>query len=173
MTHRNVHYEAAFEDFLRCKGWPYIAVDEAKRAVFADIMVKNFDFLVYSPSGPNLLLDVKGRKFPGPIAGRKRGGVRAWENWITKDDIDGLTQWQGIFGPDFVATLVFAYWLQGQPRQSPFKDVHLFRRRNYAFIAISLDDYVAASRPRSTKWQTRSMPSEVFSKQARDIEVFL
>ena len=30
-----VHYEAAFEDFLRRKGLPYIAVDEAKKALFA------------------------------------------------------------------------------------------------------------------------------------------
>ena len=64
MAHRNIHYEAAFEDYLRAKGWPYIAVDEAKKAIFAGGAIKSFDFLVYSASGPNLLVDVKGRKFP-------------------------------------------------------------------------------------------------------------
>ena len=32
MADRSVHYEAAFEAFLRQKGIPYVAVDEAKRA---------------------------------------------------------------------------------------------------------------------------------------------
>ena len=82
MAHRRVHYEAAFEDYLRSKGLPYVAVDEAKRAIFAGASIKSFDFLVYSASGPNLLADVKGRKFPDAIPGRKRGASQAWENWV-------------------------------------------------------------------------------------------
>ncbi|MFW5839441.1 MAG: HYExAFE family protein, partial [Planctomycetota bacterium] len=88
MAHRNVHYEVAFEDYLRCKGWPYVAVDEAKKAIFADAAVKSFDFMVYSESGPNLLVDVKGRKFPDTSPGR-RSSSRAWENWVTREDIEG------------------------------------------------------------------------------------
>ena len=48
MAHRSVHYEAAFEDYLRAKGWPYVAIDEAKKTVFAGASIKSFDFLVYS-----------------------------------------------------------------------------------------------------------------------------
>ena len=61
-VHRTVHYEAAFEAFLRGKGIPYVAVDEAKKALFADAKLKSFDFVVYSKTGPNLLIDVKGRQ---------------------------------------------------------------------------------------------------------------
>ena len=60
-TKEVVHYEAAFEDYLRKKGLPYIAVDEAKKALFAGAKLKSFDFVVYNKKGPNLLVDVKGR----------------------------------------------------------------------------------------------------------------
>ncbi|MFA6135347.1 MAG: HYExAFE family protein [Phycisphaerae bacterium] len=172
MAHRNIHYEAAFEDFLRAKGWPYVAVDETKRAIFADVSIKSFDFLVYSSSGPNLLVDVKGRKFPDLATG-KGTKTRSWENWITRQDIEGLQLWQKVFGDGFMPVLVFAYWLQGHPHQSPFNDVHLFRQEHYAFVAIGLEDYLAASRPRSARWQTIAMPSAQFARQARDIATFL
>ncbi len=33
MANRDNHYEAAFEEFLRSRGVPYVAVNEAKRSV--------------------------------------------------------------------------------------------------------------------------------------------
>lgn len=173
MAHRNIHYEAAFENYLRTKGWPYVAVDEAKKAIFADVAIKSFDFIVYSSSGPNLLVDVKGRKFPDGITGRQRGRDKAWENWITRSDVDGLLEWENVFGKDFVPMLVFAYWLQGPPQRSPFEEVHFFREKHYAFMGISLHDYVEAAKPRSLKWQTLAVPSAHFAKQAGDIDRFL
>jgi len=173
MAHRNIHYEAAFEDYLRAKGWPYVAVDQAKKAIFAGASVKSFDFLVYSESGPNLLVDVKGRKFPDGVPGPKRGASRAWENWITRQDVEGLREWQKVFGEDFQAVLVFAYCLQGPPQRAPFQDVHVFRENHYAFVGISLADYVTAARPRSAKWQTITMPSKEFSARVADVASFL
>ncbi len=173
MAHRNIHYEAAFEDYLRCKGWPYVAVDETKKAIFADTAIKSFDFVVYSSNGPNMLVDVKGRKFPNLGGGRPRGSTRAWENWITNDDVEGLGEWQKVFGEGFLSVLVFAYWLQGPPQRAPFADVHFFRERHYAFVGVSLADYISAARPRSAKWQTISVPSAEFAKCAQDIESFL
>lgn len=98
MAQRRHHYEAAFEDYLRARQIPYVAVDEARKALLppgavptvrvavdaprgaADgsstpefgepIALKCFDFVVYSESG-NLLIDVKGRK----VAHRARRGV--------------------------------------------------------------------------------------------------
>ena len=169
MAHRKVHYEAAFEDYLRSGGIPYVAVDEAKRSAFADVALKSFDFLVYSESGANLIVDVKGRKFPDTAATGGRRAGKAWENWVTRDDVDGLGQWQSIFGGDFVSVLVFAYWLQGPADRSPFEVIHSFRERTYAFVGISLDEYVKLSRPRSSRWQTRAVPSEVFSRHAREL----
>ena len=173
MAHRDNHYEAAFEDYLRCRGWPYVAVDETKKAIFADAKIKSFDFLVYSSAGPNLLVDVKGRKFPDSIRGAKRGGGKAWENWVTREDVDGLTEWEKVFGAGFHAVLVFAYWLQGPPQRAPFADVHLFRQRHYAFAGVTMAEYVTAAKPRSTKWQTLAMPGGELAKRARDVAAFL
>ncbi|MFP4353598.1 MAG: HYExAFE family protein [Phycisphaerae bacterium] len=172
MAHRNVHYEVAFEDYLRCKGWPYVAVDEAKKAIFADAAVKSFDFMVYSESGPNLLVDVKGRKFPDTSPGR-RSSSRAWENWVTREDIEGLSEWESVFGSEFAGLFVFAYWLQGPPANAPFDDVHLFRKRHYAYVAMQLSDYRSLARPRSEKWQTLSAPTAPFKTACRDIASFL
>ena len=174
MAHRNVHYEAAFEDYLRCREWPYVAVDEAKKSSFAGAGLKNFDFLVYSTAGANLLVDVKGRKFPDTsVPGRRGGGVRAWENWVTRDDIEGLARWEQVFGVEFAAVLVFAYWLQGPPGRSPFGDVHFYRKRHYAFLAVTLADYGAAAVARSAKWRTLTMPTRKFRAAARDFAEFL
>jgi len=173
MADRNIHYEAAFEDYLRARGWPYVAVDDAKKAVFAGAALKSFDFLVYSSSGPNLLVDVKGRKFPDSGGPRKSTASRAWENWVTRQDVEGLREWEKVFGQGFVATLVFAYWLQGPPQRAPFQDVHVFRQKHYAFVAIPLEDYLTSARPRSAKWQTIAMPTADFCKTARDVAAFL
>ncbi len=173
MADRSIHYEAAFEDYLRARGWPYVAVDETRKAIFGAAKIKSFDFLVYSQSGPNLLTDVKGRKFPDAVPGRKRGASRAWENWVTREDVEGLAEWEKVFGADFRAALVFAYWLQGPPRRAPFEDVHCFRDRHYAFRAIPLAEYVALARPRSQRWQTLAAPAEPFARAARDIAELL
>ncbi len=150
-----------------------MAVDETKRAIFADASLKSFDFLVYSESGPNLLVDVKGRKFPDGVVGRRRGASRAWENWITRQDVEGLTEWEKVFGDDFIPVLVFAYWLQGPPQRAPFEDVHLFRKKHYAFICVRLDEYTLAAHPRCAKWETITVPTGEFIKLSKDIASFL
>ena len=172
MAHRNIHYEAAFEDYLRSRQLPYVAVDEAKKALFAGASLKSFDFLVYSESGPNLLVDVKGRKFPDTGPSRRQAS-RAWENWITRDDVESLAEWEKVFGPAFQAVLVFAYWLQGPPARAPFDDVHFHRQKHYAYVAVRLADYVSWARTRSDKWQTLAVPSRRFAEMARDIAEFL
>ncbi|MBN1943049.1 MAG: HYExAFE family protein [Phycisphaerae bacterium] len=167
LAQRSVHYEAAFEDFLRSRAAPYVAVDEAKKALFGRASLKSFDFIVYSEAGPNLLVDVKGRKFPDAVPGARRGGQRAWENWVTRDDVESLIQWQGVFGVEFTPILTFAYWLQGPPERGPFEDVHVYRQKHYAFMAVSLERYLAIAKPRSRKWQTLSAPSATFAREAR------
>ena len=169
---RSVHYESAFEDYLRSKGWPYVAVDESKKAILGKAAVKSFDFLVYSSAGPNLLCDVKGRKFPDSGGGVPSKG-RAWENWITRQDVEGLREWQKVFGADFTAVLVFAYWLQGPPQRTPFSDVHLFRQNHYVFVGVELENYVASAHPRSAKWETITVPGAQFGRLVRDIGSFL
>ena len=173
MADRSNHYEAAFEDYLRSRGCPYIAVDEAKKAIFAAASVKSFDFLVYSATGPNMLADVKGRKFPSQTPGRQRGASRAWENWITRQDAHGLMEWEKVFGEGFSAVLVFAYWLQGSPQRSPFEDVHWYKKNHYAFLAVRLSDYLSVARQRSAKWQTLGVPAKTFTEIVGDVAGFL
>src|SRR6476661_3576689 len=89
MADRNIHYEAAFEAYLRHRGIPYVAVDEAKKALFSNAKLKSFDFVVYSKNGPNLLIDVKGRQ-----ARDRAGGRKNFETWTTQRDVEDLMQWE-------------------------------------------------------------------------------
>ncbi len=80
MAQRRHHYELAFEHYLRERRVPYVAVDEARKALLpedARLLVsepglgqkslKSFDFVLYGRD-TNLLVEIKGRK----IARRKR-----------------------------------------------------------------------------------------------------
>lgn len=158
MAKRFIHYEAAFEDFVRSRGWPYIPVDEQKKAIFAGAKIKSFDFLVYPPGRKPWLCDVKGRKFPYETP----GGRRYWENWVTRDDLEGLRRWHEVFGENFEPAIVFVYWLLAQPDREPFKDIHGFRNRQYAFLFVSASDYAAHARVRSPSWDTVSVPVRTF-----------
>jgi hypothetical protein len=69
----------AFEEYLRQKGWPYVAVDTARRAIFAQPGMGDFDFLVYSASGPNLLVLLVG------------------EEGLATTDVSLLEDWERVF----------------------------------------------------------------------------
>src|SRR6478609_8865909 len=103
MADRSLHYEAAFEAFLRDRGIPCVAVDEAKKALFANAKLKSFDFVVYSKNGPNLLIDVKGRQQ------REASSKRSYESWTTERDVTDLLQWEQVFGEGFLAVVAFVY----------------------------------------------------------------
>src|SRR5947209_6785299 len=97
-------YEAAFEAYLQAQGLCYVAVGETRRSILGDTSVKNLDFIVLGPTGTRLLVDVKGRRFPGGPAGKPR---YVWESWTTQEDIDGLTHWQTLFGAEYLPLFVF------------------------------------------------------------------
>ncbi len=158
MARRHNHYEAAFEDYVRSRGWPYVPVDEKKKAIFGGCRVKSFDFLVYPRPGDAWLVDIKGRQFP--YTGRN--GNRFWENWVTRQDLEGLARWNTVFGDGFTALLVFAYWLVGAPQREPTGQVHVFRGQSYAFVAIPASQYAQKARTRSPKWDTISVPTRAF-----------
>ena len=104
---RSNHYEGAFEGYLQWHRLCYVGVDETRRAFLGDRPVKNLDFIVLGQKA-RLLVDVKGRRFPGGPPGRER---RIWECWSTRDDIDGLGRWLDLFGEDYLGLLVFMYQL--------------------------------------------------------------
>ena len=74
----------AFEAYLRDKGWPYVRVDEAKKVIFGASGTKGFDFLVYSSSGPNLLVLIATRK-------------------PTAEQVERMREWEKVFGAGFLA----------------------------------------------------------------------
>jgi hypothetical protein len=172
MAKRENHYEAAFEEFLRTRKIPYVAVDEAKRAQFADSPVsssslKSLDFIVSSSAGKNWLVDVKGRRFP---SGRRR---QYWKNWSTRDDLVSMARWEKLFGDRFEGLFVFAYNIRGS--RAPLPAEQLFERhgRLYGFLAVRLADYACWARPISARWDTLAMPVRRFKQLAEPLESLL
>ena len=169
MALRGNHYDAAFEAFLRTRRTPYVAVDEQRRALLEQQSLKSMDFIVYSPRESNLLIDVKGRRFPSgdPVSGHR------WENWTTAEDLPALLKWQDVFGSDFRALLVFAYHIVSVAEESKFTDVFSFRNRTYSFFGVWADAYKQAMYTRSESWQTVTVPSATFRELRAPIGEFL
>jgi hypothetical protein len=165
VANRSIHYEASFEAFLRDRGIPYVAVDEAKKALFADARLKSFDFVVYSQNGPNLLVDVKGRQLCG------KGGRGAYQTWTTEQDVTDLAQWEQVFGEGFKAVVAFVYWID--PPLTPEPGMFLHRERWYHMMGVDLAEYRNHMRRRSVKWETVAIPAADFRSLARPIESWL
>lgn len=178
---RRHHYERAFEEYLRRGRIPYVAVDEARKALLPVGVgpgsgdsglgsLKSFDFVVYGRNA-NLLIDIKGRRV-GPPSGRAGDGgcdpsraagrVGRLESWVTEDDIDSLTRWQGLFGPGFEGAFVFIYWCDAQPPDALFQEVFDHRGVWYALRCVRLTEYVRAMKPRSPRWRTVHVPRAAF-----------
>lgn len=163
------HYDLAFEAFLRERRNPYVAVDERRRALSDDATLKSLDFIVYSAAGLNLLVDVKGRRFP---SGNITNGQR-WENWVTEEDLTSMRRWESVFGDGFRAALVFAYDLVDGKAQSFHSRVWSFGRRVYSFYGVWADEYAVSMRTRSRSWETVSLPQSRFDDLRLPIDAFL
>jgi len=165
MADRTVHYEAAFEAYLREHGVPYVAVDEAKKALFSNARLKSFDFVVYNKNGRNLLVDVKGRQAKG------KASSSSLQTWTTEQDVVDLLQWQEVFGDGFTAVLMFVYWIDPPVVPQPGMFVH--RDRWYLLLGVELSEYQDHMRRRSVKWETVAVPQADFRSLARPIEGWL
>lgn len=173
---RRHHYEQAFEEYLRSRRIPYVAVDEARKALLPARPgprmagstpdaepLKSFDFVLYSPHG-NLLAEIKGRRV-GP------GRARRLESWVTQDDVDALKAWEGLFGPGFSAAFVFVYWCEEQPPVPLFEEVFEHRGRWYAVRVVSVAEYAGAMRPRSPRWRTVHLSTADFDRMSRHLAI--
>ena len=168
MANRDNHYEAAFEEYLRTAGIPYVAVDEARRSLLAGTSIKSLDFIVSPPGGSSWLVDVKGRRFP---SGNET--VQYWKNWSTRDDLSSLAQWERLFGPQFGGLFVFAYNVVGDRAPLPADELFEFRGGIYAFVGVRLGDYARWARPISPRWDTLAMPTAAFRELAVPIHWYL
>ena len=165
---RNNHYERAFEAFLRERRLPYVAVDESKRALFSGAKLKSFDFVVYSRGGPNLLIDVKGRK--------ARGERPTFQTWAQRRDVDDLYQWERIFGEEFRS--LFAFVHEVDPLLTPPPGYFTFAssdgvERAYQIRGIALRQYRDLMTRRSAKWDTVTVGLSDFLTAAKPIDAWL
>ena len=190
MNSNGVHYERAFEAYLQQRRLSYVAVDQARRAVFDGVRLKSFDFLIYPPAQMRILADVKGRRLE--LSAYQRG--RLGESWVTTEDVDGLKRWQEVFGRSYRSIFVFAYWLHGEPvrressttislgplravidtpAQPELPDVFSFRGRLYAFKAVELNAYRLGMKLRSESWRTVYVPWRIFRHVVEPLDNFI
>jgi hypothetical protein len=162
------HYIIAFEAFLKSRNIPYVNVEQAKRALFADQRLKSFDFVVYSKKGPNVLVDLNGRSCVGRDGKKKRKG---FETWTTETDVTDLVQWEEVFGDGFKGIVAFSYWVEDPKRIMP--GMFQYKDRWYLLMGIDLSDYRNRMRKRSAKWETVSLPRKDFRSLARPLESWL
>lgn len=177
MAQRRHHYERAFEAYLRERRIPYVAVNEARKALLPpktqlrldnpgepSAALKSFDFVVYGEN-TNLLIEIKGRKVPA----RKNPGSTAarLESWVTLDDVASLRSWERLFGPGYEGAFVFVYHCEDQPPDGLFQEVIERDGRWYALRAIALDEYETSMKTRSPRWRTVDLPKEAFARLSR------
>jgi hypothetical protein len=180
MAQRRHHYERAFEAFLRARRIPYVAVDEAKKALLPEgatircertpgdpgpSALKSFDFVIYGES-TNLLVDVKGRRVGSRTRNQSTTAGRL-ESWVTEEDVDSLARWARLFGPGFEPAFVFIYWCEQQPPDALFQEIVEFRGAWYALRAVGLQEYAAAMKVRSVRWRTVHVPAQTFERISR------
>lgn len=194
MAQRRHHYEQAFEGHLRARRVPYVAVDEARKALLPEAgamsiwvttpeggttqtALKSFDFVIYGkPGGPdsNLLAEVKGRRVGRRPAGgrspshaegaRASVNVRRLDSWVTLEDIASLRVWERLFGPEFRAAFVFVYWCDEVMPDGLFQECFEHRGRWYAVRAVLVEDYARVMRVRSPRWGTVHVPPQLFER---------
>ncbi|HZW08977.1 MAG TPA: HYExAFE family protein [Phycisphaerales bacterium] len=172
MAQRRHHYEQAFEAFLRAERIPYVAVNEAKKALLPrlpepawgearpEASLKSFDFVVYG-AGLNLLVEIKGRRVP---VRRDGASARRLESWVAADDVSSMLAWEGLFGPEFRAVFLFMYWHDALPADGLFEEIVEHRGRWYALRAVGVREYAAAMRVRSPRWGTVDLPGAVYAR---------
>lgn len=176
MAQRRHHYEAAFETFVRQRRIPYVAVNEARRALLpegADLRLstgerlKSFDFVLYG-SGGNLLTEVKGRRLAFGQSGSTSRRPRL-ECWATREDVESLSAWEGLFGESFEAAFVFVYGCEVLPPDAFFDELIEHRGRWYGLRAVRLADFRAAMKPRSERWGTFDLRPADFDRLSRPL----
>ena len=171
MANRDNHYEAAFESYLRGRRAGVVAVDEARRSYLDPNEVKSPDVLVLGPANTRLVVDVKGRQFPGGKPGRL---LKTWQNWVKTTDVDGLARWAGRLGDGFRGVFAFVYHILPVvtlPPDTP--DLFTFRGRVYLARGVDVIDYREWMTPRSPGWGTVNLPTAAFRRVVRPFSDFL
>lgn len=180
MAQRRHHYERAFENYLRSRRIPYIAVDEAKKTLLperaplrvesdsgdAGLTLKSFDFVIYGERC-NFLVDVKGRRVPRNLTSPMARG--RLESWVTQDDVDSMRQWERLFGTGFEGAFLFIYWCEAQPPDALFQEIFEDRGRWYAIRVVRSAAYFEHMRVRSPRWRTVHLAAGDFERLSQPL----
>lgn len=86
--------------------------------------------------------------------------------WVTTDDIEGLANWQEIFGSGHTAAFIFVYRIENVDVDFNGREVYDFEGNRYIFFCVKLDDYRKFMKTRSPKWKTVTLPAESFRRCA-------
>jgi hypothetical protein len=89
---QHADYVDQIEQIVRELGRPYVAVDDAKKAIFSGAQIDSFDLLVYMADGDHLLATVL------PPSRRKP----------TAEQASALRQWERVFGSGFAGVFIHA-----------------------------------------------------------------
>jgi hypothetical protein len=163
------HYEKAFENWLIDNRIKFTAIDQSKRAAFGKVKLKSFDFLLYRKNKPVIIAEVKGRIFKGTTFEK----LRRFECWVLADDVEGLLQWQNVFGKGHEAYFIFTYSIENIDVDFDGREVYESTGRRYSFAAIKLDDYRRYMKLRSPKWRTVTLSADDLRRCAIDLEHLL
>ncbi|MEO1235629.1 MAG: HYExAFE family protein [Planctomycetota bacterium] len=149
-----------------------VAVAVAERAlqykygVAGSKKLQSFDLVVYSESGNNPLIDVKGRKHSGQTG-------RSLQHWVTRDNVSFLEAWSGIFGEGFESAFVFLLWCDSQPPDALFLAAFEFNRCWDAVLAVWMGDYVGHVRDHPAKWDPADLSAADFDRVSVRIKKLL
>ncbi len=162
-------YERSVEQFLRTHRLPYLAINQRRRPLSAQGPIKNFDFLVHARSGQHYLVEVKGRQFPYVL----RGKSVYWENWVHEEDLDGLRLWRDYFGFGSTGLVCYAYLITKPEHADSFPSRSSWQGREFGLVALTLEEFLRWSRPRSSRWKARHIPPAQFRQLIRPLGYFL
>ncbi len=163
------HYETAFVNWLIDNRIKFTPIDQSKRTAFGKAKLKSFDFLLYPNEERTIIAEVKGRTFKGKSFEKLTG----CECWCLADDVEGLSQWQRIFGDGNDAFFIFAYCIENVDVDLDGRTGYEVKGKTYLFFAIALDDYKANMKLRSPRWKTVTLSAENFRKYAIPLEQLL
>ncbi len=163
------HYERAFENWLISNHIKYTAIDQNKRVAFGKAKIKSFDFILYPNDNLTIMAEVKGRIFKGTTFEK----LTSFECWVLADDVEGLVQWQSVFGAEHEVIFVFAYKIENVDVDFDGRQVFDYQSGRYVFFAIRLEEYLKYMKQRSPKWRTVNLAADKFRQCARQLEEIL
>lgn len=159
-------YERAFEQWLQERKIVFRRLSQQHRAIFSDKPLKTFDYIVYPPALPAILVELKGKRFT-----KERFAVQAdLQHWVFEEDVISLARWQNIISQTVEpveAQFVFAYRFDLPAVETHSIEVFYWEGHWYAFLAMDCRIYQQYCVRRSGRWGTVDCKGTIFAQFAQ------